>query len=117
MMTFDNSLFGMPLLAAIIFIIAGFITLKFPPKKINMLYGYRTSASMKSQERWDFAQQYAAKLMIYLGFILLVCAFIGLAFNVSQGLGVIIGVIELIILAITMFYKTEKAIKQRFTNE
>ena len=28
---------------------------KFPPKKINSLYGYRTHKSMQNQEIWDFA--------------------------------------------------------------
>ena len=33
----------------------------WPPKKINMTYGYRTTRSMKSQSAWDFAQKYSAK--------------------------------------------------------
>jgi len=48
---FDNPLFLIPSTSGLIFILAGFIMLKFPPKKINSLYGYRTSSSMKNQER------------------------------------------------------------------
>ena len=51
-------------LGGLIFLIAGYIQHRFPPKKINHLYGYRTSASMKSQESWDFAQEYSAKKVI-----------------------------------------------------
>ena len=29
--------------------------MKHPPKTINMVYGYRTSMSMKNKETWDFA--------------------------------------------------------------
>ncbi len=31
---------------------------KFPPKKINDLYGYRTARSMKSEEAWAYANSY-----------------------------------------------------------
>jgi uncharacterized membrane protein len=54
-------------LTGVIFIIAALIQIKFPPKKINSLYGYRTKNSMKSQEAWDFAQLYSAKLMLRFG--------------------------------------------------
>jgi hypothetical protein len=51
---FDNPLFLIPSTSGLIFMLAGFIMLKFPPKKINSLYGYRTSSSMKNQERVDY---------------------------------------------------------------
>lgn len=37
---------------------------RFPPKKINYLYGYRTPKSMRSQEAWDFANRYSANAMV-----------------------------------------------------
>ena len=43
----------------------------WPPKKINEIYGYRTTRSMKSQAAWDFAQKYSAKLMTAFGIVLL----------------------------------------------
>ena len=43
----------------------------WPPKKINEIYGYRTTRSMKSQAVWDFAQKYSAKLMTAFGIVLL----------------------------------------------
>ena len=46
----------------------------WPPKKINMTYGYRTTRSMKSQSAWDFAQKYSAKWMTVLGGISLALA-------------------------------------------
>ena len=50
-------------LTGIILIVVGFILLKYPPKEINSLYGYRTEKSMKSQEAWDFAQIFSSKLI------------------------------------------------------
>ena len=37
-----------------------------PPKRINILYGYRTKRSMKSQVTWDESNRYAANAMIML---------------------------------------------------
>ena len=48
-----------------------FLFYKFPPKKINTLYGYRTNRSMKNKEVWDFANTYSTKLL--LNFSLLTC--------------------------------------------
>ena len=36
-----------------IFYLAALVLSKFPPKKIYYFYGYRTKASMKSQESWN----------------------------------------------------------------
>lgn len=69
-MEYINYLMSVGFLTGIIFIIVGIITLKFPPKKINHLYGYRTPNSMKSQSRWDVAQLYSSKLMIIIGIVL-----------------------------------------------
>ena len=44
-----------------IFYLVALVLSKFPPKKINYFYGYRTKASMKSQESWNFAQNYTSK--------------------------------------------------------
>ncbi len=53
--------------------------LKFQPKKINWIYGYRTFRAMKSQGAWEFANRYFAKLFIMLGVIVLIITLILLA--------------------------------------
>ncbi len=58
-------------LLAVVFLIGAQITLRYPPKKINSLYGYRTKNSMKSQQHWDFAQRYSSIKMNALGLIYL----------------------------------------------
>ncbi|HEK18841.1 MAG: hypothetical protein C0154_12695 [Mucilaginibacter sp.] len=45
--------------------------MRFRPKKINSLYGYRTPLSMKNQQNWDEGNRYSAQLMLKLGVILL----------------------------------------------
>ena len=58
----------------LIFLVVGIVFWMCPPKKINGLYGYRTTRSRKSQEAWDFAQRYSAKLMTMFGLAALVLA-------------------------------------------
>ncbi len=56
------------LLVGIIFLIAGFVMSKYPPKNINELYGYRTTNAMKNQANWDLAQKLSTKYMTLSGF-------------------------------------------------
>ena len=58
----------------LIFLVIGLVFWMCPPKKINGFYGYRTTRSRKSQEAWDFAQRYSAKLMTIFGLAALIVA-------------------------------------------
>jgi len=51
--------------------IIGVLFKTHPPQKINMIYGYRTTRSMASQEAWDYAHQLCGKEWIVIGLILL----------------------------------------------
>ena len=101
----------LPLLTGSIFIIAGFIMYRFPPKKINMFYGYRTMNSMKSQERWDFSQKYSAKELMKFGGIILPFCLLGLLdlpenyINIAVLFAVFIPILT-----------TEIALRRRFSN-
>ena len=79
----ENLLFP-SFLSGIIFIITGFVMFKFPPKNINMLYGYRTTRSMKNQEQWDFSQKYSAKLLIFCGVFLILTSNISLIITINN---------------------------------
>ena len=58
-----------PQLTGTLLVIIGMIMLRFPPKKINGLYGYRMPSSMKNQQTWDEANRFAAAYMVKAGFI------------------------------------------------
>jgi polyferredoxin len=110
----ENAFFSLLFLIGSIFTIVGMITYIFPPKKINSLYGYRTNSSMKTQERWDFAQAYSTKLMILLGVTLAVLSCLGLFVSISETVDYLSGMGLLIAGIVLLFYKTEKAIKTKF---
>ncbi len=109
-----NSVLLIPVVTSPVFIIIGLIMLKFPPKKINALYGYRTSSSMKDQERWDFAQIYSAKEMIKLGGLLMLSSLIGLFCNPKESIAIILGVGLLPIMVVFLLIRVERAIKNKF---
>lgn len=110
----ENHLFIIPVGAGLIFAIGGFVMLKYPPKNINGLYGYRTSSSMKSKERWDFAQLYSSKEMIKLGLLLALSGMLGLVFKPEPETGMILGLGLMILVVIALIMRVEKAIKNKF---
>ena len=101
-----------PNLTGLIFIMAGLVTLIFPPKKINSLYGYRTPLSMKNIDNWHFAQRLSAQLLIIGGLVLLLTGIIGLLLNLDEAPINMIGFVMMIIVVIVLFVKTESAIKK-----
>lgn len=65
-------MFGCGMIVPLIMIICGFFLWKFPPKTRNSFVGYRTGASMKNAESWDFAQKFCGKLWIWVGSFMLI---------------------------------------------
>lgn len=114
---FENPLFLLPITTGPILIIVGYIMLKWPPKNINALYGYRTRSSMKNQERWDFAQKYSAKEMTKIGLFYMLTSVLGFIFQFSESTGTLLGLGIMIAFMFLLFYKVEKAIKKQFTNQ
>ncbi len=113
-MAWTNPLFLLPAIIGITVVVASVIMRKYPPRQINYLYGYRTTRSMLSQERWDFAQKFAAKAFLKWGIILTSISLVGLAVDVSNGLGLAIGLGVGIALIAIPWLLTEKALKNRF---
>ncbi|MCF6129793.1 SdpI family protein [Flavobacterium sp. AS60] len=104
-------------LVGIIFTVTSIIMLRFPPKKINYFYGYRTTSSMKNQEIWDFSQKYSAVKMFQIGLFLLAVSFINLIVDINQEQATILGIALMILACIYMMIMTEKAIKMNFPNQ
>lgn len=101
--------------AGILLLIMGLILKKLPPKNINDFYGYRTSASMKSPERWEFAQKYAATETIKLGAVwILITLLIDFGFQPSLKFMIILVPCLIMIGLIQLFMRTEKAIRRKF---
>ena len=111
---FDNPLFIIAVLTGFVFLVAGVIMNKFPPKAINSLYGYRTAASMKSQERWDFAQRYSSRKFMQTGVMQLLIALINCFYRLPATFGIISGLLLMILCLALLIFKTEKELRQHF---
>jgi len=104
------------LVCGVIFCAMGTYLYHYPPKKINYLYGYRTGSSMKSQERWTFAQKFSALQMAKGGIAMIVISllayFVPLSVDIKQftGVGVVVACCAY------LFFTTEKALKTNFQN-
>ena len=110
-----NTFIFFPLFFGSILTMAGFIQFIYPPKGINALYGYRTSSSMKTKERWDFAQKYSSKLMIKLGLIYISLALFGLFLKEYEAIALAIHLPFMLVIFVILIYKTEKNLKSKFT--
>jgi len=52
-------------------IVIGSLFVRSAPREINLIFGYRTPASMKTRETWRFAHAYCGKLWLKIGCIIL----------------------------------------------
>ena len=107
----ENPLFNITVMVGVIFVAAGFIMWKFPPKQINFLYGYRTSRSMKNQESWDFAQKYAAKEMMKTGLVLAASGLLAFIFDFGSSVNLLVGCMLVFLAVVILVIRVEKAIK------
>ena len=97
-------------------LLISFIFAKYPPKKINEIYGYRTMRSMFNQECWYFAKRHSIRLIWK----------IFLTTSIIQAAGIILLDEEVVFLTATIVlvttliysvYLTEKALKKKFDKE
>lgn len=110
---FENIIY-IPLICGPLFIAVGYYLLKNPPKDKNSLLGYRTPNAMKTQDRWDFAQNYAAKELMNLGFFLFLTSFIGKFVEMDSQTNLIAGIAMILAMVVVLIYRVEKAIKEKF---
>lgn len=93
-------------------LLLGWLLKKFPPKKINHLYGYRTQWSMKNEATWEAANTYSSlvffKVSLYSFFIPVALYFLYPQQNV------LFTIITNTLLLLYVLYATEKHLKARF---
>lgn len=100
-----------------IFYLAALVLSKFPPKKINYLYGYRTKASMKSQESWNFSQNYTSKKMKYISLYIFIIGAFSIFLNIELMWSLWLGIIISILMPVLMILEVEKELKTRYPKE
>ena len=104
------------LLIGPLMILISYIFAKYPPKKINDFYGYRTQRSMRNQDCWDFANRHCIHLMWKTSLLTCLVQAIGLIFT-NEGVALLTATIVLVATLIYSVYLTEKALKNTFDKE
>jgi len=112
---FQNVIFIILSIMGVGFLVVGIFLMNFPPRRINGLYGYRTSRSMQNHEAWNYSQRYSAKIMVVLG---LVYSVLGIASLLIPKMDDMLSAFTSIAIVLTgvfiMFYKTERKLAQKF---
>ncbi|HON45445.1 MAG TPA: SdpI family protein [Planctomycetota bacterium] len=97
----------------------GLLAIYKPPKRIHFMLGYRTPMAKKSQETWDFAQQYAGKLCWILGRILLIIPLVPMiyvyksSYNIIEKVGLSIMIFQALVMLFSLIL-TEIALRKNF---
>ena len=114
---------AMNLLIPAVMIGFGRVMEKKPPKKINGIYGYRTSRSMKNQDTWDFAQRYMGEVWWKWGWIMLPPVVLAQALTLLcpdvQSMcrwSLVPTVTEVVVMAF-IYFPVERALKRNFDKD
>ena len=104
------------LLIGPLMLLISYIFAKYPPKKMNDLYGYRTKRSMCNQDCWDFANRYSIRLIWKISLLTCVVQAIGVIL-LDEGVTLLTATIVLVTTLIYSVYLTEKELKNTFDKE
>ena len=116
MKDFLSNIFGLSFFGGFMFIIGAAILYFFPPKKINAWFAYRTAAAARSQERWDFAQKFAAGQIVKASAAIIALSLLGLLFPDSKIINIFGSLTLIIAWERYVIATTDGEIKKRFTH-
>lgn len=109
----------MDLLIPVTMMALGRYFVKRAPKEINMIFGYRTSMSMKNRDTWEFAHHHVGKIWYITGLIFLVVTVIIFLCIISkpqdaiEKVGEIVCILQVVLL-IASIIPTEVALHKTF---
>ncbi|MAD49816.1 MAG: hypothetical protein CMC95_00725 [Flavobacteriales bacterium] len=79
----ESSNIFLHLLIGPLLLVLSLIFFYFPPKKINLIYGHRTTLSMKNQDTWNEANKRSPYMMLLVSAITCIFQLIGIVFNIA----------------------------------
>lgn len=113
--SYQNVIFIILTIVGVTFLVISIFLMKFPPKKINGLYGYRTTRSMQSIEAWHFSQSYSSKIMVVIGAGYTALGVSSLFFpKLDDMLSALISIVIVLGGVFVMFYRTERQLAKKF---
>ena len=109
-------------LIPVLMLIVGWLMHKHCPRRINSILGYRTAASKKNEETWQFANTYFGKLYERIGLISLIPSvvillpFLHSSRDVIESMTSTVAILQVALLLLPIL-QTEKAIRKQFSEE
>ena len=89
----------------------------FPPKKINLIYGHRTTLSMKSQDTWNEANKRSIHMMLLVSALTCILQLIGIVFNINLETTILYATVFLVAGLIIGVIVIEKQLKTIFDKD
>ena len=105
------------LLIGPILVVISLILFYFPPKKINLIYGHRTSLSMKNQDTWDEANKRSSYMMVLVSAMTCIFQLIGIVFKLNQEKTILYATIFLVAGLIIGVLIVEKQLRSIFDKD
>jgi uncharacterized membrane protein len=105
------------LVTGAVLIATGFFWRRFPPSKINYLYGYRTVASMRNESTWKEANTYAPRLLLKIGLTLTLLGIMFILFPLPNKTGVIFAISIVVCGLVLLIWRTESRLSRLFDEE
>ena len=112
----------MVLLMPLSMLFLGRYFIKKAPASINYAFGYRTSMSMKNQDKWQFAHQQLGKTRYVCGLVLTPLSVLAMLFVLGKGqnavgaMGSVLCTLQLIPL-LASIVPTERALRKTFDKD
>jgi len=109
----------MAVLCPVLMVAGGLMFLRAAPKKINYIFGYRTTMSMKNRDTWEFAHKYFGRLWLLLGLplvilsVILMLLVIGKSDELISIVGLSVCFVDMAVM-IAAIFPTEKALRRTF---
>jgi len=104
----------LPLAIGAIFYMTGYHIGKNPPKNKNAIYGYKTPASMKSKERWDYAQKISAGKIKSAAIMMMLVAVPMYFFDQGENMNILVSSGLIVFITFIPIFQTEAALSEKF---
>lgn len=112
----------MVLLIPLSMLLLGRYFIKTSPAKINYIFGYRTSMSMKNQDTWQFAHHHFGKTWYICGLVLTPLSVLAMLLVLGKGssavgtAGTVLCTLQLLPLLLSII-PTERALRKTFDKD
>lgn len=113
----DGSNTFLHLLIGPLMLVISLIFFYFPPKKINLIYGHRTSMSMKNQDTWKEANKRSTHMMLLVSALTCIFQLIGIVFNINEETTILYATVFLVAGLIIGVIVIEKQLKAIFDKD